>query len=200
MDYETQSLLEVDSRRRISLGSLATHDRYLVDVEEDGTIVLTPAVVMSAAQARLLAAVETSRKIDEFLDHPETGSRRTRPARSRRLSPPFGRRAVSEWEGSVEPIFSQDAGHVLDELEKEPKDARLVDAIWSVIDFITEHPGSAQARHRSLRTTGGHTVWLVPIRGQFDGESWVVLWQPRDDDALVAYLGPADFRRSWLTR
>ena len=51
---QVQSMLEVDSRRRISLGPLAEHDRYLVDVEEDGTIVLTPAVVMSAAQARLL--------------------------------------------------------------------------------------------------------------------------------------------------
>jgi hypothetical protein len=80
---DTQSLLEVDSRRRISLGQLAEHDRYLVEVEEDGTIILTPAVVMPAAQARLLAATDTSRHIDEFLDHPETGSRRTRPTRSR---------------------------------------------------------------------------------------------------------------------
>ena len=91
MDEAKQSLLEVDSRRRISLGPLAQHDRYLVEVEEDGTIVLTPAVVISAAQARLLAAAETSRRIDEFLDHPETGSRRTRPARSRPSSPPSGR-------------------------------------------------------------------------------------------------------------
>jgi hypothetical protein len=90
MEDLEQSLLEVDSRRRISLGPLAVHDRYLVEVEEDGTIVLTPAVVMPAAQARLLAAVETSRRIDEFLDHPETGSRRARPARSRRPSPPTG--------------------------------------------------------------------------------------------------------------
>lgn len=86
---QEQSMLEVDSRRRISLGPLAEHDRYLVDVEEDGTIVLTPAVVMSAAQARLLAATETSRKIDEFLEQPEIGSRRTRPTRSRRQSPPM---------------------------------------------------------------------------------------------------------------
>jgi hypothetical protein len=79
-----KSLLEVDGRRRISLGSLAVHDRYLAEVEEDGTIVLTPAVVMSLAQARLHAATETSRKIDDFLDNPETGSRRTRPARAER--------------------------------------------------------------------------------------------------------------------
>jgi hypothetical protein len=82
MRSDRTTLLEVDTRGRISIGSLATHDRYLVDVEDDGTIVLTPAVVMSAAEARLHAATETSRKIDEFLDNPETGSRRTRPTRS----------------------------------------------------------------------------------------------------------------------
>jgi hypothetical protein len=79
-----RSLLEVDSRRRISLGSLAEHDRYLVDVEADGTIILTPAVVMSAAEARLHAATETSRTIDEFLDNPQVGSQRTRPTRQLR--------------------------------------------------------------------------------------------------------------------
>lgn len=83
MDEERKALLELDSRRRISLGSLATHDRYLVEVEEDGTIVLTPAVVMSAVEARLHEATETSRRIDEFLDNPEIGSRRTRSGRPR---------------------------------------------------------------------------------------------------------------------
>jgi hypothetical protein len=38
---------------------------------------------MSVAEARLHAATETARKIDYFLDHPETGVRRTRPAGSR---------------------------------------------------------------------------------------------------------------------
>ena len=38
VDKFRQSVLEVDSRRRISLGALAEHDRYLVEVEEDGTI------------------------------------------------------------------------------------------------------------------------------------------------------------------
>jgi len=52
-------LVEVDSRRRITLGRLAAHgDRYLVSVEPGGTIVLTPAVVMSEAEARLLANPE----------------------------------------------------------------------------------------------------------------------------------------------
>lgn len=82
-DGEAKSLVEVDARRRVSLGTLAQHDRYLADVEEDGTIILTPAVVMSLAEARLHAATETSRRIDEFLDKPEIGSRRERPKRPR---------------------------------------------------------------------------------------------------------------------
>jgi hypothetical protein len=77
-----RALLEVDSRRRISLGALAQHDRYFVDVEDDGVIVLTPVIVMSVAEFRLHAAVETARKIDDFLDHPETGTRRRRPTGS----------------------------------------------------------------------------------------------------------------------
>jgi hypothetical protein len=74
-------LLEVDSRRRVSLGQMATHDRYLAHTEDDGTIILTPAVVMAASEARLLAAARTAARVDEFLDHPESGDCRTRPAR-----------------------------------------------------------------------------------------------------------------------
>ena len=94
----------------------------------------------------------------------------------------------------MELLFSPEAGAVLDELEKDASYSGLVDAIWDVLDLISEHPGSAQARHRALRTAGGHSVWLVPVHGLYDDEAWVVLWQPRDDDALIAYIGPADFR------
>jgi hypothetical protein len=80
MDDSGQTLLEVDSRRRISFGSLATHSRYLASVEDDGTIILTPAVVMTAAEARLRASGESAR-IDAFLDDPGQGSTRTRPHR-----------------------------------------------------------------------------------------------------------------------
>lgn len=76
------TLIELDSRRRASLKTIATHDRYLVEVEADGTIVLTPAVVMSTVEARLherpdiLARVETNRANG----HP---GKRTRPQRHR---------------------------------------------------------------------------------------------------------------------
>lgn len=96
--------------------------------------------------------------------------------------------------GAVELLFSPQAREVLDELEKDESNARLVDAIWDVLDLNAERPGSAQARHRALRTAGGHSVWLVPVRGQYDDEASVVLWQPREEDALIAYIGPGDFR------
>jgi len=94
----------------------------------------------------------------------------------------------------VELVFSPEAGRVLDELEKDASNDELVDAIWDVLDLIAENPGSAQARHRRLRTARGHSVWLVPVRGRYNDEVWVVLWQRRDDKALIAYIGSEDFR------
>lgn len=65
-EREAGILLELDTRRRISLGRIAKHNHYLVAVEEDGTIVLTPAVVMTEAEARLLA-VPAVQQISELL-------------------------------------------------------------------------------------------------------------------------------------
>jgi hypothetical protein len=46
MSQDNRKLLELDGRRRISLGALATHNYYLIDVQDDGVIVLTPANVI----------------------------------------------------------------------------------------------------------------------------------------------------------
>lgn len=63
------TVIEVDARKRVSLGSLvAPGKRYIVETDSTGVIVLTPAVVMSETEARLLARpdimeiVERSRK------------------------------------------------------------------------------------------------------------------------------------------
>jgi hypothetical protein len=99
--------------------------------------------------------------------------------------------------GRLSAIFSADASRVLDELEKNPKDERLLDAIWDIIELITENPASAIARRRVLRTPEGHSVWLVPIPVYRDDERWVLLWQPRGGDALIPYIGPEDFRSAY---
>jgi hypothetical protein len=94
----------------------------------------------------------------------------------------------------MEPIFSPDAGRALDELEKDPANDHFVESIWDVIDLITTEPGSALARRRALRTVKSHSVWLVPIPIRHNDNLWVILWQPRGSDALIAYIGPDDFR------
>jgi len=67
-----QHLVELDSRRRITLGRLGKpeHDRYLVHEEPDGTLVLTPAVVMSAHEAALLRHPELVEQIKADLADP----------------------------------------------------------------------------------------------------------------------------------
>jgi len=94
----------------------------------------------------------------------------------------------------LEPLFSPDAERILNELEKDPENDRFVDGIWDVIDLITEEPMPAPARRRALRSARGHSIWLVPIPVRKDDNLWVILWQPRGEDALIAYIGPEDFR------
>ncbi len=67
-----QHLVELDSRRRITLGRLGNpeHERYLVHEESDGTLVLTPAVVMPAHEAALLRHPELVEQIKADLADP----------------------------------------------------------------------------------------------------------------------------------
>lgn len=59
-------LVELDSRRRVALGRLGRpeHQRYLVTEEPDGTLVFTPAVVMTAHEAALLRNPELVEQIE----------------------------------------------------------------------------------------------------------------------------------------
>jgi len=66
-------LLELGAGRRASLGKIGRpeHTRYLVTTEPDGTVILTPAVVMSASQARLLERPDIAETIDRLTAEPE---------------------------------------------------------------------------------------------------------------------------------
>lgn len=90
---DDRTLLDVDGRGRVSLGRLARHRRYLAAVEPDGTIVLTPAVVMPEMQARLWAS-PVAATIEDAINHPDRRVRRRRPAR--RTDPEVGERAPGE--------------------------------------------------------------------------------------------------------
>jgi hypothetical protein len=76
------SLIELDARDRASLKSLATHKQYLAEVEPDGTIILTPAAVLSLAEARLLQRPDILDQVEKNRTAGFPGKRR-RPARSK---------------------------------------------------------------------------------------------------------------------
>ena len=70
-------LVELDSRRRVSLGRLGRpeHRRYFVTEEPDGTLVLTPAVVMTAHEAALLRRPDLVERIESDLANPDRAVR-----------------------------------------------------------------------------------------------------------------------------
>jgi hypothetical protein len=70
-------LIELDNRKRAPLRAYAHHDRYFVNEEADGTLILTPAVVMSSLEARLLRSnPELHARLEESTAHPERLIRR----------------------------------------------------------------------------------------------------------------------------
>lgn len=72
------TLIEVDARSRVTLPGKANR-RYLVREEDDGTVILEPAVVMSELEARYLANPELQARVAHGRAHPEQG--RPRPER-----------------------------------------------------------------------------------------------------------------------
>ena len=77
-------LLELDERRRAALGKIGKpeHRRYLVTEEPDGTLILTPAVVMSELEAAFLASSDVQSRIAAYREDPSRLVRR-RPRRDR---------------------------------------------------------------------------------------------------------------------
>ena len=72
-------LVELDARRRAALGRLGRpeHTRYLVSEEHDGTLVFSPAVVMTAHEAALLRHPELVAQIEADRADPSSGVRST---------------------------------------------------------------------------------------------------------------------------
>jgi hypothetical protein len=77
---DDRTIVELDSRGRASIGKHTNGRRhYFLDVDKDGTITLTPAVVMTETEAALARNPELTARIEHFLEHPEDGVRRERP-------------------------------------------------------------------------------------------------------------------------
>jgi hypothetical protein len=61
----TDVLIETDSRGRTNLSKFSKNERFLARQEVDGTIVLEPARIVSAAEDRLRRNPETIRMMEE---------------------------------------------------------------------------------------------------------------------------------------
>jgi hypothetical protein len=91
--------------------------------------------------------------------------------------------------------FSDSASATLDALGLDSGRGDLYDEICDLIERIAADPGGREARRRLLRTPGGQSVWLVPIRSYGTKKPWVLLWQVNGEGhPEIAYIGPEDFR------
>lgn len=68
---ESRSYIQVQARGRVTLGKLATADQYLASREPDGTIILEPAELLTAAEARLLGDEDIMSIVKADLTDPE---------------------------------------------------------------------------------------------------------------------------------
>jgi hypothetical protein len=59
----SETVIELDTRRRANFGNVGRHRRYLATEEPDGTIVLTPAVVVTELEANLLSHAELLNRV-----------------------------------------------------------------------------------------------------------------------------------------
>ncbi|OBI77121.1 hypothetical protein A5664_02550 [Mycolicibacterium fortuitum] len=65
MSVTTDVLIETDSRGRTNLSKFSKNDRFLARQEDDGTIVLEPARIVSAAEDRLRRNPRTMQVMEE---------------------------------------------------------------------------------------------------------------------------------------
>ena len=87
----------------------------------------------------------------------------------------------------LEPVYEPDAAATLDEIEKDDNRWELWNAICDAIDLVCERPDSTWARLRTNRLRGGRLVHEVAIQS---ADNWILLWSPREGEALIAYVGP----------
>lgn len=78
MTTTSPTMIEVDARNRVTLPGKANR-RYLLHEQDDGTMILEPAVVISELEARYRANPELQARVAHARAHPEQA--RPRPAR-----------------------------------------------------------------------------------------------------------------------
>lgn len=77
MNESTATLVELDSRRRASLGKVGRHSQYRVTEHPDGSLLFEPAVIMSEHEARLMSHPDLVESIQSDKADPSQLVRRT---------------------------------------------------------------------------------------------------------------------------
>lgn len=82
---QQDAVVEADERGRVSLGraGVQPNQRYVAHAEPDGTVILTPAAVVTAYEARFLKNARLVEQIEENRAHPERLTKVDRKARRR---------------------------------------------------------------------------------------------------------------------
>ena len=85
-----------------------------------------------------------------------------------------------------EPHYSVEVEIILNGLE-QGSDIRLLNAVCSAIDLICDKGDSAEARSEMLITKARKHIWKTPVKdSRYD---WCVLWEPREDVAIIHFIG-----------
>jgi hypothetical protein len=79
------AVVEADDRGRVSLGRAGAklNHRYVAHMEPDGTVILTPAAVVTSDEARFLQNTGLVEQIEDNRAHPERLKKMDRKARRR---------------------------------------------------------------------------------------------------------------------
>ncbi len=147
--------VETDTRSRVSLKQLGVpeHRQFIASVDEDGTVVLSPAVTISEAEARFLRNPDVVARIEDNRQHPE------------RL-----RGAPYKWRGSCS---IRNLHATLDKIENNPQlYARVEGPLRKSLRLL-------QANHKDPRVnratfSDGLRNIRVPVNGEPD---WAILWE-----------------------
>lgn len=74
----TSTLVQIDGRKRASLGAMARFDQYMAREEPNGTIIFEPAVILTPSERAFLADPELVAALSNANAHPERRRTRTK--------------------------------------------------------------------------------------------------------------------------
>lgn len=82
----------------------------------------------------------------------------------------------------AELLFSPEAADVLTRLEADEAERRCAARLNTALDLLETDPGDVRNRRRRFSTIG---LWGIAV--VCGDDEWLILWEPRDNDAVVVH-------------